>query len=113
MHSRKPQRRPSSRAERRVRFAIVVAAGAWLAALQPAVAAEPAQVFREHCAACHGADRLGGTGPALLPENLERLRKPEALKVIREGRAATQMSGFADRLAADDIRSSPTGSTRR
>ncbi|HMM47827.1 MAG TPA: cytochrome D1 domain-containing protein [Thiobacillaceae bacterium] len=59
--------------------------------------------YTEHCASCHGADRLGGTGPALLPENLERLRKPEALKVIANGRAASQMQGFADKLSADEI----------
>lgn len=86
-----------------MRSAIVLLAGALLAACQPAFAAEPAQLYREHCAACHGADRLGGTGPALLPENLERLRKPEALKVIREGRPATQMAGFGERIAAEDI----------
>lgn len=68
-----------------------------------ATAAEPAQLYREHCAACHGADRLGASGPALLPENLERLRKPEALKVIREGRQATQMAGFAAKLAPDEL----------
>ena len=33
-----------------------------------------AENYQSYCAACHGADRLGGTGPALLPENLERLR---------------------------------------
>jgi cytochrome c553 len=66
-------------------------------------AAEPAQLYRQHCASCHGPDRLGLMGPALLPENLERLRRPEALKVIREGRAATQMEGFAAKLSADDI----------
>jgi cytochrome c553/DNA-binding beta-propeller fold protein YncE len=68
-----------------------------------ALAAEPQKVFQQHCAVCHGADRLGITGPALLPESLERLRKPEALKTIREGRAATQMEGFADKLPAQDI----------
>ena len=86
-----------------MRSAIVLLAGALLAACLPAFAAEPVQLYREQCAACHGADRLGGTGPALLPENLERLRKPEALKVIREGRPATQMAGFGDRIAAEDI----------
>ena len=30
----------------------------------------------------------------MLPENLERLRRPEAMRVIREGRTATQMAGF-------------------
>jgi hypothetical protein len=46
---------------------------------------------------------LGGTGPALLPENLERLRKPEALKTISEGRIATQMLGFSNKLNKEDI----------
>jgi mono/diheme cytochrome c family protein len=59
--------------------------------------------YQEHCAACHGETRLGGVGPALLPENLERLRKPEALNVIRDGRVATQMPGFADKLNADEL----------
>ncbi len=65
---------------------------------QPATQTDTASVFAQHCAACHGADRLGGMGPALLPESLERL-KPDALRdVLRNGRAATQMPGFADQL---------------
>jgi len=68
-----------------------------------AFAAEPQTLFKEHCAVCHGADRLGGTGPALLPESLARLKKPDAVKTIREGRAATQMAAFADRLAPAEI----------
>jgi mono/diheme cytochrome c family protein len=60
--------------------------------------------FKQHCSSCHGVDRLGGLGPALIPENLARLRKPEAEKVIREGRQATQMLGFGDKLAADEIK---------
>jgi mono/diheme cytochrome c family protein/DNA-binding beta-propeller fold protein YncE len=68
-----------------------------------AAAAEPAALFQQHCAVCHGPGRLGLTGPALLPESLARLRKPEAVKTIAEGRAATQMAGFADRLAKDEI----------
>ncbi|MDO8932417.1 MAG: cytochrome D1 domain-containing protein, partial [Rhodocyclaceae bacterium] len=66
-------------------------------------AAEPQPLFQQHCASCHGADRLGGTGPALLPESLERLKKPQALATVRDGRAATQMAGFADKLAAAEI----------
>ena len=68
-----------------------------------AAAADAAKNFQEHCAACHGPDRLGITGPALLPESLERLKKPEAAKSIREGRAATQMAPFADKLSAAEI----------
>ncbi len=59
-------------------------------------------LYRQHCVACHGESRLGGIGPALLPESLERLRKPEAVQVIREGRLATQMPAFGDQLSADE-----------
>ena len=52
-------------------------------------------LFATHCAACHGAERLGGIGPALLPGNLKRLRRPAAVKVIAEGRPATRMPGFS------------------
>ncbi|MBI5752231.1 MAG: c-type cytochrome [Hydrogenophilales bacterium] len=69
-------------------------------------AAESAgKLYTQHCAACHGADRLGGAGPALLPENLERLRKPQAIKTIAEGRTATQMPGFGKQLSKDEIQS--------
>ncbi|HAC28524.1 MAG TPA: cytochrome C oxidase Cbb3, partial [Marinobacter hydrocarbonoclasticus] len=51
-------------------------------------------LYLQQCAACHGPDRLGGMGPALLPENLGRLKKAEAERVIREGRPATQMAGY-------------------
>jgi mono/diheme cytochrome c family protein len=64
--------------------------------------AEVQALYREHCAACHGESRLGGIGPALLPENLERLRQADAVKVIREGRLATQMPAFGDKLNADE-----------
>ncbi|MFO7594225.1 MAG: cytochrome D1 domain-containing protein [Pseudomonadota bacterium] len=59
--------------------------------------------FNELCAGCHGADRLGGMGPALLPENLRRLRRGMAQKVINEGRAATQMPAYGESLNADEI----------
>ena len=65
--------------------------------------APPASNFATHCASCHGTDRLGGSGPALLPENLERLRKPAAVETIAQGRLATQMPGFADKLSAVEI----------
>ncbi len=60
-------------------------------------------VYERHCAACHGVDRLGGSGPALLPENLRRLKRDQAHAVIRDGRPATQMPGFGEDLAALDI----------
>ena len=71
---------------------------------QLAEAADVATNYKQHCAACHGPDRLGGIGPALIPENLARLRKAEAEKVIREGRPATQMLGFGQQLNSDEIK---------
>jgi len=82
-----------------VRLPAILLSAVGLAAASAALAgAAPAQLFQQHCAACHGADRYGISGPALLPESLERLKKAEALKTIREGRAATQMAGFAGRI---------------
>jgi mono/diheme cytochrome c family protein/WD40 repeat protein len=79
-------------------------ASAFLALAAPA-AAEPdaAALYASHCAACHGADRFGGTGPALLPEALGRMAGPRAVSVIAEGRAATQMPGFSSALAREEI----------
>ncbi len=71
---------------------------------QLAEAADAPAAYQQHCASCHGADRLGGVGPALLPENLARLRKPEAEKVIREGRPATQMPPFGQALNDAEIK---------
>jgi mono/diheme cytochrome c family protein len=61
-------------------------------------------LYQEHCSSCHGSGRLGGQGPALLPENLGRLGKKAAEEVIAHGSTATQMPGFADRLSAQQIR---------
>ncbi|MCR4301895.1 MAG: nitrite reductase [Sulfuricaulis sp.] len=71
-----------------------------------AAAAQPVptdRLYAEHCASCHGPDRLGAIGPALLPENLGRLKREEAVATIREGRVATQMPPFRDKLSAEQI----------
>src|SRR5690242_115699 len=70
-------------------------------------AAQPdgATLFATHCAACHGSDRLGALGPALLPENLGRLTGARAAAVIADGRPATQMPGFAASLDKVEIAS--------
>ena len=75
------------------------------AASAPSAAAmtRAAALYTEHCAACHGEQRTGGMGPALLPESLSRIRPAEALQVITQGRVATQMPGFAEKLGKDDI----------
>jgi mono/diheme cytochrome c family protein/DNA-binding beta-propeller fold protein YncE len=60
-------------------------------------------LYQQHCASCHGADRLGLQGPALLPQNLGRLRKSAAIKTISDGRAASQMPAFKQQLSAEQI----------
>ncbi len=76
----------------------VMLVGRALAAVTAPDDPSAARLYHEHCASCHGADRLGGMGPALLPENLDRLKKAEALEVVLHGRAASQMPGFAGKL---------------
>jgi DNA-binding beta-propeller fold protein YncE len=60
-------------------------------------------LYQTNCASCHGAQRLGGMGPALLPENLSRLKKVEAAAVIRSSRPGVQMPAFGEKLSKDQI----------
>jgi WD40 repeat protein len=69
----------------------------------PVLAVEVTRLYQDNCAVCHNAQRLGGMGPALLPGNLKRLRKKAAVDVISNGRIATQMPAFADKLTPADI----------
>lgn len=66
-------------------------------------AADVAALYAAHCAECHEAGRLGAMGPALLPENLGRLSKKSAFDDIANGRPATQMPGYKDKLSKEDI----------
>lgn len=75
---------------------------ALFASLQTEAADAPA-LYDEHCVACHGVNRLGGMGPALLPSNLKRLKPQNAVEVIAHGRPATQMPGFAEHLDETDL----------
>ena len=63
------------------------------------------QLYKNNCAECHGQDRLGSIGPALLPENLKRVRPKQATASIRDGLAATQMPAFGDKLNDEEIAS--------
>ncbi len=55
------------------------------------------------CAECHGGDRLGGIGPALITESLTRLSADAATSTIKEGRVHTQMPAFGDQLNDQQI----------
>ncbi len=85
------------------RVALVLAMGWGLLHADLVRASEPDTLYQQHCAVCHGVNRTGAMGPALLPESLERLRRAEALKVIAQGRVATQMKGFHEVLAPEQI----------
>ena len=52
------------------------------------------EYFLDTCSGCHGADRRGATGPALLPE---RLSQPDEYYagVIANGKPGTVMPPFA------------------
>jgi mono/diheme cytochrome c family protein len=69
----------------------------------PVVAPEAQALFLENCADCHGQDRLGGTGPALIPQTLGRKGAETVLATITNGRPQTQMAAFGEQLAADQI----------
>lgn len=85
------------------RLAILTCA-AVLAAPAPAAEGRSAEtLYRDICSVCHGQNRLGGVGPALLPQNLKRLRKKAAARVITSGAPATQMPAFGDQLSSAEI----------
>ncbi|QCO56319.1 cytochrome C oxidase Cbb3 [Pseudorhodobacter turbinis] len=76
-----------------------------LALLAGPLSAAPdgAMIYADQCASCHAETRLGGTGPALIPESLGRLKGAALEAVIDQGRAMTQMPSFHTTLSADDI----------
>src|SRR5690554_367116 len=67
-----------------------------------AVDKEADAMYQEHCALCHGEQRIGGLGPALLPESLGRLKKHQAIDVVANGRPASQMIGYETQLGGSD-----------
>jgi WD40 repeat protein/cytochrome c553 len=68
-----------------------------------AAAPDGVALYGEHCAECHQENRLGGTGPALIPETLGRMYGPKLTDVIANGRDATQMPAFAEVLSGEEI----------
>jgi mono/diheme cytochrome c family protein len=69
----------------------------------PPVAGKPASLYYlDSCAGCHGTDRRGATGPALLPQ---RLSQPDTyyFDVIQNGKPGTVMPPWGGMLAEQDI----------
>ncbi|MDO7895877.1 nitrite reductase [Pseudomonas citrulli] len=80
----------------------------WIGAAQGATAATPdldlaERNYQQHCQQCHGENRIGGAGPALLPQSLSRIKPDEIREVIAQGRPASQMAAFGAVLDAAQI----------
>lgn len=82
----------------------IVSFSFWILMTTAALAgSDAAAIYADNCSSCHGASRLGGTGPALIPESLTSLRGGAVTTVIAQGRPATQMLGFEGKLSAGQI----------
>ena len=88
---------------KRLSIVATLFAGLLISALANADASVGKELYGKHCIECHGANRLGGIGPALLPGNLSRLKQKKAGAVISGGLAATQMPSFAETLEQGQI----------
>jgi mono/diheme cytochrome c family protein len=63
-----------------------------------------AELFDVHCANCHRTDAAGGSGPSLVnPVFLETASDGFIRESILRGRRDTEMPGFADELAEQDV----------
>jgi DNA-binding beta-propeller fold protein YncE len=82
------------------RFAII---GWCLFTVAAAAADTIPPAYTEQCSSCHGAERLGLSGPALLPGNLTRVKPAAAARTIRDGLPATQMPAFGNKLSEEQI----------
>ena len=77
--------------------------------LTPVTGAEPrtqpelANLVLQDCGSCHGMTLKGGLGPALRPENLERLPAEAIAAIIREGVPDTAMPPWKPLLAPEEI----------
>ncbi|MBV7378888.1 nitrite reductase [Maritimibacter sp. DP4N28-5] len=88
------------------RAAAAVAVAVTVGSSLPVTAApDGATIYSDLCASCHGETRLGGVGPALIPEALKRLRGASLEDVIAHGRTATQMPAFSQTIGPEDIKS--------
>ncbi|MDY7565236.1 cytochrome D1 domain-containing protein [Pseudomonas sp. RTC3] len=74
---------------------IGAAHGAVPVPLSGAALEQAAHNYEQHCQSCHGVNRSGGVGPALLPESLSRIKPDEIRRVIQNGRPASQMAAYS------------------
>ena len=66
----------------------------------PAEQASGEVLYQDNCAGCHGANRNGGRGPAMLPDNLNE-NASVYVEVITNGKGG--MPSFEGKLSAEEI----------
>ncbi len=59
------------------------------------------RLYEQHCAGCHHEDRIGHSGPPLLPQFIKRKTPKQLEKIILEGLPATLMPPFPNLTAQD------------
>lgn len=62
------------------------------------------KLYLEKCASCHHENRIGFSGPPLMPLTLEKLKDEKIYKIIKEGIPNTLMEGNP-KLTEDEIKS--------
>ncbi|PAU82474.1 cytochrome C [Halovibrio salipaludis] len=67
-------------------------------------ASELRNLVVQDCGSCHGLRLGGGLGPALRPEELERLSVEAIATIIRHGTPDTAMPPWKDLLSEHEIR---------
>lgn len=73
------------------------------AAAGPKVSGKPVSMYYlDSCAGCHGTDRRGATGPALLPQRLSQADE-YYFDVIQNGKPGTVMPPWGNMLSAEEI----------
>jgi len=100
-----PFGRPDLIARTSLGLVLVASAAALGAELAPAAAPELTRtLYLQHCAACHGARRYGGTAPPLGPDALARKSDETLLATIRDGLPNTQMPAFGASVTPEQAR---------
>ncbi len=62
------------------------------------------KLYLEKCASCHHENRIGFSGPPLMPLTLEKLKDEKIYKIIKEGIPNTLMEGNP-KLTDEEVRS--------
>lgn len=61
------------------------------------------KLYQDSCGGCHGTNRQGGTGPALIPQRIGTVGQEFLKEIIENGRPGTAMPPWKDILTAQQI----------